>query len=56
MNDAVDRRASDALIEALSEGVTLRAIIELAMDDPSAPDNVADLLALYHDEMEGFLP
>lgn len=47
------RRASDALIAALEEGLTLREIIELAMDDIECPDHIADELSEYHDALSG---
>ena len=48
VNDA-KRRASDALIEAIEEGFTLREILELALDDTSASDKAAEYLSKAHD-------
>ena len=48
MVDDAKRRASDALIQALMEGICLIDIIELAMDDIDAADAIQSELSEAH--------
>ncbi len=47
--DDSKRRASDAIIEALEDNFTMIEIIELAMDDITASEEVERKLADIHD-------
>jgi len=51
--DDAKRRASNAIIEALADNVRLQDIVELAMDDLTAPDKIQDRLAEIHDAVQG---
>jgi len=51
MTNDSKRRASDALIAALEEGVSLTQILELAMDDNGADETTINQLSDYHDQI-----
>lgn len=49
--DDEKRRASDALLAAIEVGFSLLEIVELAMDDATAPEWVVEKLSEEHDKV-----